>query len=130
MAGTNDPEWLRPHRRALEAGTLAIQRCTDCGYLRWPPARFCPTCLSEAANWTDVSGRGRLWSYAVSERANERKEGPYVLAAVTLDEGPFLLGRLTGQPEDLRIGDTVQAHISNLGDRRVIRFTQLHDPTP
>jgi uncharacterized OB-fold protein len=125
MAATHESEWLQPHRRALEAGDLSLQRCTNCGYLRWPLARFCPVCLSEAAEWTEVSGRGCLWSFAVSRRNGTDAEGPYILAAVTLEEGPFLFGRLIGDPAALKVDDPVQAHVARVGDRPVLRFSRV-----
>jgi uncharacterized OB-fold protein len=128
MATMRDPEWLLPHRRNLDTGQFTIQRCFECGYLRWPPARFCPTCLSEPAEWVGVSGRGRLWSFAVSQQTpRDGDDGRYIVAAVSLDEGPFLFARLTGEPIDLKVGDYVQAHVAKIGDRPVLRFTQQRD---
>ncbi|HXA32918.1 MAG TPA: OB-fold domain-containing protein [Acidimicrobiales bacterium] len=128
MAATNDPEWLQPHGQALENGTFTVQRCDNCGYLRWPPARFCPTCLSDAAQWVEVSGRGRVWSFAVSQQsASEGDDGRYILVAVDLEEGPFLFGRLTGDPDDLKVGDQAHAHVAKIGDRPVLRFTKVSD---
>jgi len=44
---------------------IRIQKCDDCGYLRWPPAFLCPRCLSQNAKWIKVSGRGTVYSYIV-----------------------------------------------------------------
>ena len=41
-------------------GKLLIQRCTDCGTLRHPPAPMCGNCGSLAWDAAESSGRGRV----------------------------------------------------------------------
>jgi uncharacterized OB-fold protein len=72
-------------------GELRIVRCNDCGYYIHPPSPRCPQCLSENVEPSPVSGRGRVYTYTVNERAwFPGLEVPYVIAIVQLDEQPDL----------------------------------------
>jgi uncharacterized protein len=105
------------HADALRAGEIRFQRCAQCGHLRWPPASICPECLSDAADWSTVSGRGHIWSFAVQRSADDAPAlDTFALAAVVLDEGPFMFGRIVDPPPRLAIGQAVEAVISNLVD--------------
>ena len=56
----------RPHWAGNAAGELRVQRCDDCGTLRFPASRWCPHCLSESTSWQTTSGKGQVWSGACS----------------------------------------------------------------
>lgn len=81
---------------------LVIQCCTACGEWNFPPRRRCPQCEAEALEWTQASGRGRLWSYIIVHRAEPEfaERTPYVLGVVELDEGPHLMGTVIGVDPD------------------------------
>jgi uncharacterized OB-fold protein len=72
-------------------GELVIPRCDTCGAFCWYPARSCAACGGDTFTWTPVSGRGRLFSWAVVRRpflpAFEAMV-PFVTALVALDEDP------------------------------------------
>lgn len=108
-----------PFWAAAAAGRLSMQRCGGCGYVRWPPEPVCPECLSEGADWDDLSGRGSVWSFAVYEHAFDkslRGEVPYVCALVELDAGPRLISRLVRvEPESVTIGMAVTAAFEKIG---------------
>ena len=62
----------------------------------------------------DRSGNGTLHTFTVI-RQNHAKpfkdELPYVVAIVELDEGPRMMGNLTGcDPDDVRIGTPVEVY--------------------
>ncbi|MBV8998452.1 MAG: Zn-ribbon domain-containing OB-fold protein [Solirubrobacterales bacterium] len=72
-------------------GELQIVRCGECGYYVHPPSPRCPRCLSENVAPSPVSGRGRVYTYTVNQRAwSPGLEVPYVIAIVQLDEQPDL----------------------------------------
>jgi uncharacterized protein len=72
-------------------GELRIVRCNDCGYYIHPPSPRCPRCLSDSVEPIPVSGRGRVYTYTVNQRAwSPGLEVPYVIAIVQLDEQPDL----------------------------------------
>lgn len=119
----NAPFW-----QGCQAGRLHLQRCGECGRLRYPIASLCPHCLSEKFGWEPVSGRGRIYSFTVFRHAyNEawRNQVPYVVALIELEEGPFMLTDVVGAaPEDVRVGLSVRALFDTVTDEVTIpRFT-------
>jgi hypothetical protein len=94
---------------AAAQGRFLIRRCTACGKAHWYPRPMCPFCWSEKTEWVEASGRGRIYSYSVMRRAPE----PYVVAYVTLAEGPTMLTNLIDCDFDaLAIGQEVQLKFS------------------
>jgi uncharacterized OB-fold protein len=74
-----------------QRGELLIPRCDSCGSLVWYPMDECDRCAGTSFTWTQVSGRGRLFSWAVVERAFLPAFGdmvPFVSALVALDDDP------------------------------------------
>lgn len=108
-----------PHWQALSQGRFAMQRCGTCGHLRWPAALSCPECLTEGGEWSTLSGRGTIWSYAVYESPLHPEFAglcPYAVALVQLEEGPMIHGRLLDPPEALDCGLPVVAVFEQLAD--------------
>lgn len=108
---------MAPHWAAAADQRLAMQRCRACAYIRWPAARLCPECLADGGDWTTLSGKGRIWSYAVYDRPlHPAFEGqtPYAVALVALDEGPMIYGRLTDAPDRLGCDRVVRAVFAEL----------------
>jgi len=94
-------------------GVLRFQHCTECGYRRFPVARFCPQCLSPDWSWAQDSGLGSVWSFAVYHRCFHPAFAaaiPYNVALVELDSGPRLITNvLAAGAGQLRIGLRVRA---------------------
>lgn len=118
----SEPFWtnLRAHR-------LTMQRCEECQYVRWPPARHCPQCLATRAVWAELSGRGSVWSIAVYEHAYAPEFAsslPYNVALVELAEGPMLISNLViDDITAIRIGDAVTAVFDDVSaDLSLVRF--------
>lgn len=89
----------RPFWESARARRLALQRCTGCGAFRYPPGPVCPVCLSDACDWTPVSGGATLLSWAVFHRQYlPAYPPPYNVIAVRLDEGPVMISNLEGEP--------------------------------
>ncbi|HXH21006.1 MAG TPA: Zn-ribbon domain-containing OB-fold protein [Dehalococcoidia bacterium] len=97
-----------PYLEGLRERELRLQRCGACGRYRYPPARFCPHCLSEEASWEVASGRGTLYSFIVVHQLYHpgfRDDIPYNVAIVELDEGPRITSNVVGcENRDLKIG--------------------------
>jgi hypothetical protein len=93
------------------SGELRLQKCADCGHIRYPISAICPQCLSPESAWTAMSGRGTVQSYIVFERAyHEAWAGqvPYVVALIELAEGPVLISNVVGvEPSAVRVGQPV-----------------------
>ena len=62
------------------------------------------------SNTFKFSGSGEIFSYTVLQEPPEGFEefSPYILALVTLDEGPMILAQLTDVDGDISIGDRVE----------------------
>ena len=82
-------------------GALRLQRCTSCGYVRFPPGPVCPACLSPDTTWDQMAGRGRVLSWVVFRRQYfAGMEPPYAVVAGQLEEGPILLADLVDDDLD------------------------------
>ena len=72
---------------------LALQRCTACGKLQYPPEVCCIHCQCEDFEIVEATGRGVLYSYSVVSRPLHSgfvNALPYVVALVELDDQPGL----------------------------------------
>jgi uncharacterized OB-fold protein len=101
-----------PFWRAAQDHRLVVQRCSACGFLRWPPGPLCPECQSLGGEWTEVRPSGTLWSVAEYYRAFDQSlagEIPYAVGLVELDDGPRMYGRLRGAVGSFEIGSAVRA---------------------
>jgi uncharacterized OB-fold protein len=97
-------EELAPFFAAARRRELVVQRCDDCGTLRFPARELCASCLSRRATWVPVSGRGRVLSFYVMHQVYHpafAAEVPYAVAVVELEEGP----RLTTNLVDCALGE-------------------------
>ena len=86
-----------------------MQRCQDCGILRYPVSPVCHGCLSGRAEWEQLSGNGTLGTWIVVEQATGnpawQDEVPYVVALVNLKEGPRLTTNIVSiDPGELKYG--------------------------
>jgi uncharacterized protein len=105
-------EESRPFWEALQRHELYIQKCRDCGELRYYPRAICPGCLSERTEWMPSRGRGKVYTFSVTHQNPSpgfREALPYVLAYVELDEGVKMLTNLVDcQPDAVKIGMPVE----------------------
>jgi uncharacterized OB-fold protein len=96
----NAPFW-----EGTREGELRLQACSACGHTWFPPAPFCPRCLSADFRWTAVSGRGRVWSWIVMHQRYFKSfeaDLPYKIIMVELDEGPLITGALADTAAEIR----------------------------
>ncbi len=102
-----------PHWQGAKQGEVRVQKCLDCGTLRYPPARHCMNCLSEKVEWSKLSGKGEVWSFCTFHRQYFKgfeADMPYTVVLVKTDEGQLLYSNLVGIPRDqVRIGMRVHA---------------------
>jgi len=92
-----------PYWDAAAKHRLEIPRCNACGNYWFPPSASCPHCLATDFAWTQVSGRGKVFSFVVFHRVyHPAWEGdvPYVVALIELEEGPRMLSNVVGIPVD------------------------------
>ncbi|MCC6763254.1 MAG: Zn-ribbon domain-containing OB-fold protein [Deltaproteobacteria bacterium] len=103
---------LAPFLAAAREHRLVVQRCDGCGMLRFPPRELCSGCLSTAASWREVSGRGEIFSFNVMHQVYHpafAREVPYAVVVIKLAEGPKITSNLVNYPVDrIRIGMPVE----------------------
>jgi uncharacterized protein len=108
---------------ATADGRLAVQKCGNCGELRYPISEVCPRCLSFDRRWETLSGRGTLYSWIVFHHPYHpawRDKLPYTVALVELEEGPMLISNLVaGEPA---LGMPLQVIFEQAGDFAIPRF--------
>ena len=95
---------------SLREGRLLIQKCGSCGKLRHYPRPVCDACFSMQYDWTEVSGRGTIYSWTRTHHAflpAFKADTPYILVTVDLEEGPRMNARLHGDGRDPVIGASV-----------------------
>jgi uncharacterized OB-fold protein len=78
---------------------LMLPTCVPCGKAHLPPGPVCPFCFSDAIEWKQASGRGRISTWTVVHKGwfpAFAAEAPYNAIQVELDEGPRLTSNLVG----------------------------------
>jgi uncharacterized OB-fold protein len=121
-------EWLLPALDAknhawFTSGTLALQACTRCAAVQFPPEDACRSCGSFELGTRASAGRGRIESVAVVHHAVHpvlRPRVPYAVVLVALDDAPHvrLLGNVLNRAHD-QIG---------IGGRVRVVFEEVTDP--
>jgi uncharacterized OB-fold protein len=110
----------QPYWDGLNAHTLHLQRCADCGSVRHYPRPVCDACYSMCVEWMDVSGHGRVHSWTTTHHAFHPgfKPGlPYTLVTVDLDEGVRMNAQLRNlNPGELHIGLPVRVAFEQATD--------------
>lgn len=85
-------DWDTDHQGYFEAAArhqLVMKSCVVCGLLRWEPGPGCPWCASQEWRWTQVSGKGTIYSYEIVTQAIMpafQDWVPYPVVLVELDE--------------------------------------------
>ena len=94
----------QPFWDAVRRHELMLPRCRACGQLHYRPRAFCPACLSRDLEWVRCTGRGKLYSYVINHRPAQgfAEEAPDITAVVELEEGPRIMGTMTGIGHDRR----------------------------
>jgi uncharacterized OB-fold protein len=115
-AGPIAPLWRAAARREFR-----LPRCTGCGTFDWYPKGVCRRCQGREIEWTRLSGRGALFSWAVVHRALHKPLAPltpYVSAIVVIDEDRatrFVTRLVDCDPAGLHAGMPVQVRFVDLG---------------
>ncbi len=85
---------------ACKKHELRIQRCLECGSVRFPPGPVCLQCRSSNADWLLCKGVGKVYSWIVVRHPIPAdiyaSEVPYVVALIDLDEGVRMPSNIIG----------------------------------
>jgi uncharacterized OB-fold protein len=91
---------------------LLLQYCAACGAHQFYPRIICANCMSEQLEWREASGRGIVETYTIVTRAVSdayAADAPYVIALITLDEGPRMMSNVIGcDVESVKCGVAVE----------------------
>ena len=93
---------FKDYNEALKEDKLLGLKCRECGAITVPPKMVCRKCASPDMEIVELSGRGKIQTFATVYVAPEGREDevPYVIVIAELDEGPWLMGNLDGiEPE-------------------------------
>jgi uncharacterized OB-fold protein len=106
-------EYCRKHE-------LRMQKCQQCGYIRFPASIVCPKCHSLEAAWTKLSGKGKVYSFIVYHQVyhpSYKDDIPYAVAIIQLDEGPRMESNIIGcKMEDIKIDMPVEVSFNDVTD--------------
>jgi uncharacterized OB-fold protein len=99
-----------PFYDGLLAGELCVPWCDRCDVHVWRPKSHCTSCYQPVSRWRTLPGTGEVYSYCVVHRGVDAfaAVSPYVLAWVTVDDGPTILANLDMSRDEIRIGQRVR----------------------
>jgi uncharacterized protein len=101
-----------PYWEGCRQHQLRIQRCCACGQYQFFPRLYCAKCFGQLIEWVNSSGRAKVLSFTIVRRPVSpafAREVPYVVALVTLEEGPQMMTNIVEcAPEDVRIDMPVE----------------------
>ena len=89
---------FKDYNEALKQDKLLGLKCKQCGAITVPPKILCSACSSPDLDIVELSGKGKIQTFTVVFVPPEGREPetPYVIVLVELEEGPWLMGNLTG----------------------------------
>ncbi|HEY82137.1 MAG TPA: Zn-ribbon domain-containing OB-fold protein [Dehalococcoidia bacterium] len=89
---------FKDYNEALKQNKLLGLKCNDCGTVTVPPKMVCRKCSSPNMEVIELKGTGKIQTFTTCNVAPEGRESevPYVILLVELDEGPWVMGNLTG----------------------------------
>ncbi|MET9057497.1 bifunctional MaoC family dehydratase N-terminal/OB-fold nucleic acid binding domain-containing protein [Streptomyces antibioticus] len=104
-------EGVRAHR-------LLLQRCADCGELRFPWLPGCAGCGGSGWDTVEACGEGTVFSYVVMHHPPfPAFDPPYAIGLVQLAEGVRMVSNVIGVPYDkVRIGMPVRLEFRRYDD--------------
>jgi uncharacterized OB-fold protein len=115
----------KPFWDAAAQQKLMIQHCQNCQAWVWTPRPSCHECGSENLQWTQMSGKGEVYSFTVIRQVVGRAASkafepdiPYVIAWVDLAEGPRLITNIVGCPVDeVKLGMKVTVQFEQASEK-------------
>ncbi len=91
-----------------------VPRCAEHGHTRWPPGPMCPACQSTNTEWSESTGRGKVYSWVVVTHPVDPMlvgQVPYAVAMIELEEGIRVVGNIAGcSPGELVPGMDVEVY--------------------
>jgi uncharacterized protein len=102
-------ELSSPYWEAARRHQLQIQRCGSCSAYQHPPAANCRYCQGTDVRWTQISGRGTVYTFIMDHRLMVPGfDEPYIVAQIRPEETADDMVRITG---NIKGGDVHAVHI-------------------
>ena len=123
----------QPYWDGTAAGELRLQRCVSCRQAYFYPRPVCPQCGSWDVEWFTASGDATLHSYVINERPAPGFTAPYVIAVVSLAEGPRMMTNIVGvdpTPENLVLDMPVHVQFEQRGEIAIPVFAPVAQGVP
>jgi len=99
---------------------LRMQKCSQCGYIRYPPSIVCPKCHYMEAEWVRLSGRGKVFSFVICHYVYDKafaNDIPYAVASIELEEGPRMISNIIGcKLEEIKVGMPVEVDFEDVAN--------------
>lgn len=108
---------------AAAQGRFALQVCTECQTVQYPPREACLHCLSPKLKWREQYGSGQLLATTTLHHSNDlyfRERLPWRLGMVRLDAGPSVMVHLHGDVGPAPQAVRVTARIDRTGQAVLI----------
>lgn len=115
-----------PYWEACKNHELKVQQCRTCSRMRHRPSAGCHWCGGQDVDWTQLSGRGKVYTYTVVHRAFHpafAQDVPYVVGLVAAEEDPtvrFHTRFVECDPVDVHVGMDVEITFDHQDDDIVI----------
>lgn len=110
-----------PYWEYCKKHELRMQKCNQCGHIRFPVSIICPKCHSMEAAWVKLSGKGKVYTFVIYHRAyhdSYRDDIPYAVAIIQLDEGPRMESNITGcKVDDIKIDMRVELYFDDVTEK-------------
>ncbi|MCF2136857.1 MAG: Zn-ribbon domain-containing OB-fold protein [Candidatus Thorarchaeota archaeon] len=110
--------------------------CKTCDTYYFPPRLVCPKCRRKGdLEEFHFKGLGKIHTFAIVRQAPQdfKRQVPYIVAQVELDEGPRLTAQIVNcEPEEIEIGMRVRAcfrKIREFGQEGIIVYGYKFEPT-
>jgi len=89
---------FKDYNEALKGNKLLGLKCQECGTVTVPPKMVCRQCAGPNMEVVELKGKGKIQTFTTCNVAPEGREDevPYIILLVELDEGPWIMGNLTG----------------------------------
>lgn len=113
LDGPEAPFW-----EGLKEREIRVQQCSDCGRLRFPASRYCPSCHGDSSRWVAVAPQGEVETFCVFHKCyfpGFADEMPYAVVQVRLESGLRFFSNLVGvSNENIAIGMKVRARFEDV----------------
>jgi len=128
VPGPIETPLTEPFWQAAAEGRLMIQHCGHCKSAVFYPRAICPQCWSDALEWQEASGRGRLKSFSEIWKPGHPgwiQVTPYLVGLVELEEGPTMLSHILADNNDVTVGDPLFFAPTQVGERVLPLFRKI-----